>query len=88
MLSEKGARLLNEAMTQLGREGFLTAGFIMHDGNLEAVFDNVPGSLSHESMRKLLYQVRDALRPDANVEVQQQNLIEGHKVTTNKKEMN
>ena len=88
MLSEKAGKMLNEVMVQLGREGFLSAGFIMQEGNLLAVFDNVPGSLKAESMRKLLYQVRDALRTDSRVTVNQANMVEGHEVTTDKKEMN
>lgn len=84
MLSEKASSLLNQAMVEMNQCGVLAAGFIMADGNLLAVFDNVPGSLKPESMRTLLYQVREALKCD----IEQVNIVEGQKPTNKKEEMN
>ena len=84
MLSEKSNSLLNDAMVQLNQDGVLAAGFIMQDGELLAVFDNVPGSIQKESLRKLLYQVREALKCD----VEQVDMVDGLRPETKKEEMN
>lgn len=65
---------MNEAMRLLGKEGLLCAGFVMKDGELEAVFDNVPGGLKTQSLRDLLYQIREALKPTSGVEIKEVEL--------------
>jgi hypothetical protein len=68
MLSDKAQQALNEANRMAGEEGYLLAGFLMEGDELLFIFDNVPGSMSVGSFKKLLYQVRESLGAEVTVE--------------------